>query len=101
MNLNLMHNELIGTWKSDATDAATMETFGNVTMEFRNNGELVYSVFEGGKEQRILMTYEVDGNTLITDQPNSPQKEKTEFLLIGDRLELNYEGAKSKYIRIA
>lgn len=95
-----MDKPLIGTWKSDAIDAATMEAFGNVTMEFREDGQLIYTFINGDKEQRMILTYQVEGSTIITDQPSSPQKERSEFKLTDNRLELTYEGVKSKYIRI-
>lgn len=46
------------------------------------------------------MDYEIKGHLLITNQPSMPQKEVTEFYIEGDFLELNFEGVKSRYIRV-
>lgn len=95
-----MSNDLIGVWQTDPDDVSTQQFYGNVTMDFRDDGELIYVAIEGGKEQRIFMTYEINGNRLITDQQSFPQKVITEFSLIGKNLELNFDGIKSKYVKI-
>lgn len=95
-----MHNNLTGIWKSDPLDVATQRQYGDVTMEFHSNGELIYTVLNGDREQKIFMTYEVKDNFLITDQPSFPEKEITEFILTNDRLELKLDSIVSKYIKI-
>jgi hypothetical protein len=95
-----MLNNLIGIWKTDPEDIVTQRLYGNVIIEFRDNGELIYTISENGREQKIFMTFEVKGNTLITDQPSSPAKEITNFILKEQRLELNLDGVTSKYIKV-
>jgi hypothetical protein len=47
------------------------------------------------------MVYEIKGNVIFTDQPSSPQKEVTEFKILPDgKLELTFNGIKSKYVRL-
>lgn len=50
---------LIGTWKSDPSDEITIRDYGNVVMEFKEDGALIYSIIENDKVQVILMTYEI------------------------------------------
>lgn len=95
-----MSDNLIGIWQADPNDVVTQQLYGNVTLDFRSNGELIYTIKEEDKEQKIFMIYEVKGKFLITDQPSSPQKEITEYYLTDEFLELNFNGAKSKYIRV-
>jgi hypothetical protein len=95
-----MISNLIGRWKSDPDDIVTQQYYGDVILDFRENGELIYTIIENDKEQKILMVYETDGDILITDQISHPQKMKTEFRLNDRSLELIYEGIKSRYIRI-
>jgi len=92
-----MSNDLIGIWKTDPNDIVTQQSYGNVIMDFRANGELIYTVIENDKEQKIFMTYEVKGSSLVTDQISFPQKVVTDFVLTGQSLELNIDGLKSKY----
>jgi len=68
-----------GLWKSDPNDIITQQHYGDVILEFKNNNQLIYTIHEEDKEQKTFMTYEVQGNFLITDQPSLPQKEQTEF----------------------
>ena len=92
-------NELVGVWKTDPTDNATLEIYGEVTMEFTNDGRLIYTIHEEDREQIILMTYSIEGNRLITDQPSAPSKEETIFRLDRDELELDYGGVIARYVR--
>jgi hypothetical protein len=48
----------------------------------------------------MLLTYDVEGGALITDQPSSPGKESTPFRLMADgKLVLIFEGYQSFYVR--
>lgn len=91
--------KLFGVWETDPSDSAALSEFGSVRMEFKEDGQLIYSIKKDGKEQIMLMTYGVEGNKLITDQPSRPQREETRFQIKGDRLALDYGGRKSYYIK--
>lgn len=93
-------NSLIGIWKSDPNDKSTQDLYGNVMMNFQESGDLLYHIFLDEKEQIILMTYLVDNDSLITDQPSSPQREITKFQLSEDRLILYFEGGISVFIKV-
>jgi len=96
----MVQNELIGIWMADPNDYETQQLYGDgARMEFKPNGELVYTIIENGRQQEMLMTYEITGNQLITNQPSMPNREVTIFSLLGDKLELDYQGAKSIFIR--
>jgi len=69
-------------------------------MEFRRDGSLTYTVPGDKREGKIFLTYEVEGNVLITDQPSEPRKEETQFRLTDDgKLVLIRDGQESKFIR--
>jgi len=42
-------------------------------MEFDTDGNSIYIVKSGDKNQIILMTYQVDDTSLVTDQPSHPE----------------------------
>jgi hypothetical protein len=97
------HKELIGTWVPEPSEAAAIEMYGRISMEFKDNGELVYIISEAGKDQKIFMTYRVQDDKLITDQKSHPQETETVFRLNaeGNVLDLFYDGVKSTYKKIS
>ncbi len=97
-----MSIDLVGIWKSDHSDELTQKNYGNVIMEFIANGDLIYTIIEKNREQKIFMTYEIKGEFLITNQKSHQQKVKTKFFIDVENnyLELIFETIKSKYIKI-
>lgn len=69
-------------------------------MEFRPDGSLVYTIHGDDADQKILLSYRIQGNVLISDQPSSPKTTKTEFLFGDDgRLALFFDDLPSFYRR--
>jgi len=96
-----MKDRFIGTWKIDPGDHRSIEAYGNVTMEFNSIGRLRYIIHTEEKEQIMLLTYEVDGDRLITDQPSAPRIETCRFEFVSDdKLILFSDGFGSTYIRL-
>lgn len=75
---------LIGTWVVDEADRHALAELGHVVLEFDEYGGLTYIIRADGKQQIILMRYEVDGDTIVTDQPSAPRVERTSFSLSDD-----------------
>jgi len=97
--LGRRRSTLEGCWKIDPTDDAAVAAFGMATLEFGKDGRLTYSVDEGERRQIILLTYKVEGQTLVTDQPSSPRQERTRFALEGDILHLELGGVPARFRR--
>jgi hypothetical protein len=95
----MSNKELIGIWRTDPNHELTQQLYGAVTMNFMKNGELVYTIEQEDKEQKILMTYEIIGNKIITDQNSSHYKESTEFRIKNGKLEFTFEGYKTIYVK--
>jgi|GEM_PF-892852 len=96
-----MKDRFIGIWKIDPEDHRAIEAYGNVTIEFNSIGRLRYIIHTEEKEQIMLMTYEVDGDRLITDQPSAPRIETSRFEFVSDdKLKLFFDGFESTYIRL-
>lgn len=91
----LKKEELIGTWVIDSKD-----TFGDVSMTFKDNGSLIYLVKDGDKDNAMFLTYRVEGEYTITDQPSSPREEKTKAKIGNNKLLLDYEGVISSYSKV-
>jgi hypothetical protein len=92
---------LIGKWRSDADDPEGIGEFGEVSLEFSPNGGLTYTIHVDEKRQIILLTYRVEGDVLITDQPPHPKEERTKFKITADgKLVLLHENRPSAYVRV-
>ena len=84
---------LVGMWVIDESDRHALAELGNVLLEFDENGGLTYIIRGEGERQIILMQYEVDGDTIITDQSSAPRVERTSFSISDDgRLVLAFGG---------
>lgn len=89
-----MDARLLGRW-TNATGEA-----GEVVVEFSGDGHLTYSIRENGRIQKMLLTFTVADGLITTDQPSAPRVEKTRYRITEDgRLELNYNGEITTYVR--
>ena len=96
-----MNEEIIGFWETDPDDTKSQQVYGKVSIEFKTNGELIYTVQLKGKIQKMFMTYEIKGNRLVTSQASASRTEETDFKILPDgKLELGFDGIKSKYIKV-
>jgi hypothetical protein len=94
-------DKLIGVWKIDEQDAASLRSYGNTTLEFEMDGALRYTVHENGKDQIMLLTFQVEPGFIITNQPSHPRPEKTAYEVTREgKLVLNFGGKKSVYYRV-
>ena len=82
-------SHLVGSWASDPGDEAAVREYGQLSLEFSPDGQLVYTVQAEGKKQIILFEYRVEGDVLVTDQLSSPREERTNFLFQNGRLVLS------------
>ena len=90
---------LIGCWHLETADPA-LEMTEPAEIEFKPDGQMVYSIDAGTRWQIMRMTFRVDGSELVTNQPSTPKEERTAFLLDGaNRLVLDYGGAKASFLR--
>ena len=69
---------LVGYWKLIESDPS-LDLGENDEMEFKETGELIYAIDAGSKWQIMNLLYQVDGNYLITEQPSSPNEQRTLF----------------------
>lgn len=73
---------------------------GTVSVEFHANGRLNYKIEEEAKMSVVCLTYFIDGNEIVTDQPSSPKEERTRFVIDSDGiLILESEDRKSFFKR--
>jgi len=90
---------LVGTWVLGEEDAHARADLGDVLLEFDEDGNLLYVVRGEETDQMIKLRYEVDGDTIITDQPSAPQTERTAFSLEDRVLTLAFGGVPYRFHR--
>ena len=91
--------DLLGLWVTDPDDLSSLREYGRSSMDFQPDGQLIYTIFQEGNRQVMLLVYRVQGNFLVTDQPSSPREERTRFEIRGDTLTLFYQDHQSTYMR--
>ena len=92
---------LIGKWRAEPSDCASRDRYGDTTLEFRVDGQLVYTENVGKNREISLLTYRVEEGIIVTDQPSAPREDRTPFELTNDgKLILDYGGLTSCYIRV-
>jgi hypothetical protein len=94
--------QIIGKWRSDPADAEAIAEYGDVSLDFSRTGALTYTIHTEGKRQIMLLTYRIDGDVLVTDQPSDPKEERTRFRITSEgKLFLEHEYRPSTYVRVA
>lgn len=93
---------LLGTWIRDPEDVDSIRRFGNVKLHFTADGQLIYTIFDEHKDQKMFFTYRVENNVLITDQLSASSEERTHFQITDDgKLEWECtDGRKARYVRV-
>ena len=72
----------------------------NVVLEFMADGRLTYTADLGAKRQIMNLTFQVDGDRILTDQPSSPRLDQTRFWFeTPDRLVLQHDAQRSWFQR--
>jgi hypothetical protein len=93
--------ELIGTWKSNSTDAEGADAYGHVTLKFGGDGTLLYVIHESHRDRIMRLTYRTEDGFIVTDQPSEPRSERTEYHIETDgTLVLAFGGRKARYTKL-
>ena len=91
--------QLIGRWELERGNSD--KDTDQVLMEIGEDDRLTYtSITKKGTKQIILLTYRIDGDYIITDQPSLPQEEKTKVSIQDGVLVLEFEGNLSRYKKL-
>lgn len=92
-------NPLIGTWVSDPKDNKPGSQM--TKLNFAEDGHLTFTIMDEEKDGIILLTYRIEGDILITDQPSNPREERTQFPITPEgKLVLKYESNTVQYIYV-
>jgi hypothetical protein len=93
-------DSLVGRWQRDPLDSESSRHYGEITLQFTSDGQLIYTEYLKGKRQISMLTYRVEGPFIVTDQPSAPREERTAFEFTDEgKLVLVFGGVKSVYVR--
>ena len=90
--LSDLRERLLGRWYGKFNGQA-------MAVEFAPDGKLACVFLEGDKQQIIRLTYSVDGDVLVTDQPSSPRPERTKAEFSRGDLILELQGVQTRLSR--
>ena len=95
-----LKSRLIGVWESDPTDHEGLRAMGAATLDFREDGQLLYTMHDQDADRTAVLLYRLDDGWLVTDQASAPATERTRIELKADgRLVLTYDAVSVRYIR--
>jgi len=96
-----LDSKLFGKWVLKAVDGARCERSNKETIKFKPNGILLYGFISEGKTQYAILTYDIQGDKIISDQPTAPRLEKSEYNLLDDNtLQLHYDNQISIFWKL-
>ena len=76
--------DLVGSWKTDQRGASAEPQDGDVMIEFNNDGPAKYSIYYSDKRDVVDLTYKVDGDCVVTEQPPHRTPVRTKFSFESD-----------------
>jgi hypothetical protein len=79
---------LVGLWLGD-----------NIEIDIRPDGTMDYVIIAPGKRQIMKLTYRIEGNEIVSNQPSAPKEERTKFWFENTYLVLMFAGERSEFRR--
>ena len=85
---------------TDPEDFESLAEYGDVSLSFGPNGRLIYTIRQEDKRQIMLLTYRVERNDLVIDQPSDPHEERAVFEITpSGKLVVHSQPVASTYVR--
>lgn len=93
--------QLVGMWGLDPENVEAVAEYGHSTLVFQEDGSLVYTILGDKSDEILNLSYLVEDDVLVTNQPSWPRQERTQFRFGPDgSLLLNRGGRLIRYIRL-
>lgn len=90
---------LLGRWRLMRADAE-LDLAPDTLMDFREGGELLYTLTVQGSEFEIPLVYRVEGDVLLTENPAAPHTTSAKFALgAGQVLVFDFAGPRAFFVR--
>lgn len=88
--------QLVGAWKADSNPFDPQE---ELYLQFDVDGKLTQTSKKGDKQDVIFLTFKVENEDLVTDQPSAPRIERTKIKMENEKLILDYNGTEAVFSR--
>ncbi len=92
--------DLLGKWVSDPADKVARAEYGDTSLEFRANGDLIYTIYGATKDEIAILSYRICGDEIVTSQLSYPREEVSK-LAIDDQgaMTIEFGNVTSHYVR--
>jgi hypothetical protein len=95
--MRTLTSRLTGIWITDPEDSLSLNRYGTVTLEFKDNGEFFYIIHKKEGDKVLHHNFRVEYGILIVEQD---REERTPFWFSHDnRLIFLYDGKRLSYIK--
>lgn len=102
MIMDYTDKDFIGSWKTDQRDAQAEPQDGDVTIAFNSDGTAKYCIYYLDKRDVVQLTYKVDGDHIVTEQPPRRLPLRTRFAFNADgSLLLWFNNVKGRFLRVS
>lgn len=71
---------LVGVWHLAKRSSDDQDT----DLEILPDGRMIYAIREANKWQLMKLTYRLEGNVIVSNQPSAPREERTEYSFQSD-----------------
>ena len=89
--------DLLGIWQLVQSDDLGYQ---DAELDIREGGRMFYAIHDEGKWAIMCLTYRIEGDTIVSDQPSAPREDRTRFSIEPDgTLILNRQGQRSWFRR--
>ena len=99
MNNVITLDNLVGTWKLVKADQ-DIDVEDGVEMVIDPDGRIVYVLHRGTKKQIINLTFRLEKDLIISDQPSHPEEQATKVTFDSGYLLFDYEDSKAWFERV-
>ena len=88
---------IVGCWQFVESDDPSFEP---AELDIRGDGRLFYSIDAGDRWQIMKLTWRVEGDVIVTDQPSHPSEARSRFAFDETgQLVTYFEGRRTRFKR--
>ena len=99
--MNYSKEGFVGVWKTDQRPVTAEPQDGDVVIDFDPGGTAKYSIYYPNQKQTIVLTYRIDSDHIITEQPPKGSPLRTKFASNPDgSLLLWFNNVKGRFLRV-
>ncbi|MDU1911760.1 hypothetical protein [Fusobacterium sp.] len=98
-NTKTIDEKLIGTWNGYLIDSMNGERIEQLTIEFTDKGEIIYTTGEGDMQYIITNTYRIKNGIIYSKNSDDKKEEKATYEIKGNKLIMVSEGISNEFLK--